>query len=154
MPEFDFKTISVIISAVLGPGAILTFKEIFEKPAQPAARILKAFRAPVPPGRSWVENRRTEVIQSLRSIPRLLLSFFFFSVTMSIAVLVAIGPERILDPSRWGSLAEPLTRGEKVIYSLLLVPTVAVYIWKVSLPVWKGWKAVIAARRWLRNKVD
>jgi hypothetical protein len=152
MVEFDFKTISVFISAALTPSVLLVFKEIFEKPAVPADEIFKALADPRPAGPNWVRGRRTKVFKSILFPPRLLLSFFFFTLTAMILILVLVGPDRILSANQWGSLAEPLTTGEKLLYLVVLVPSVAVYIWKVSVPVWKGRWAIIRATVWLWKK--
>lgn len=152
MVEFDFKTISVVIAAVLTPSVLLVFKDIFEKPAEPADEIFKALADALPPGPNWLRGRRKKVFKSILFLPRILLSCFFFILTAVILVLVIVGPDRILSANQWGSLAEPLTSGEKLLYFVVLVPSVAVYIWKVSVPVWKGKWAIIRATVWLWKK--
>src|SRR5690242_20587956 len=113
MVEFDFKTISVVAAAVVAPSVLLVFKDIFEKPAEPAKEIFEALGKPLSIGPNWLRGRRKKVLKSIFSIPRLLLSFFFFAVIAAILALVIVGPDRILSANQWNSLAEPLTRGEK-----------------------------------------
>lgn len=152
MAEFDFKTVAVVIGAVLSPSVIFAFKELFEKPNEHATKVLNALRNPLPPGLVWMRNRRKDLLKSLLFVPRLALSFFFLSLTVGVGVLLVAGPETVLDPGRWGTLAEPLTSGERLLYWILLVPTIAAYIWKVCVPVYNGWNAVVRATCWIRKR--
>jgi hypothetical protein len=143
--EFDFKTLAV------GSSVLLAFKELFEGPARLADELREGLTSAASPGPAWVRTRRSKVVKSLLSIPRLAVSAFFFWVMMCSGVLIAMGPERLLRPDPWGTLAEPLTVGERFLYAVILFPTVALYIWRVCVPVWKGWRAVWRATFWLRR---
>jgi hypothetical protein len=150
-PEFDFKTLSAVTTTVLGTSVLLGFKEFFETPGTLAAVLIEGLKNVPGPGRVWVQNRRREILKSLFSLWRLLLSAFFLLLIIGVCVVVVVGPERILDAT-WGPLAEPLSMPERILYVVLLVPTAAAYIWRVALPYWKAWKAVFLATLWLRRE--
>jgi hypothetical protein len=147
-PSFDFQTLGAVGNLLLSTSVITGFSQFFETPGTRADKLLAALKQPFPPQPAWIRDTRWEVISSMLSIPRLLLSLFFLGLIGGIFALVIIGPDKVLD-STYGPLAEPLSIPERVIYGVLQVPPIAAYIWRIAVPYGKGCKAIYRGTRWL-----
>jgi len=51
----------------------------------------------------------------------------------------------VLDSVSWGFLAEPLTKGELLIYAFLLIQLAILYLWLVIVHTFNGWLTTIRA---------
>lgn len=149
MAEIDFKTIGVVLGFLVGDAGIATFKELFAVPKEHAKELASAIDSPLNPGEAWVQDRRKKVIGALLSPIRLFLSIFYLLVLVVFAYLLLKGPQNVLDSASWGLLAEPLTKGEQVLYAVMLMQLAVVYVWLVTLPACHGWFIIPRATYWL-----
>jgi len=149
MADFDFKTIGVVLSFLVGDAGIATFKELFALPKERAMELAAALDSPLTTGVSWARSQRKEIICALLSPIRLFLSISYLLVLAGFAYLLLKGPQNVLDSASWGLLAEPLTSGEWVLYAVMLTQMAVVYAWLVALPAWRGWLIIPRATYWL-----
>lgn len=150
MAEFDFKDVGVILGLIA--GGLGTFGSVFARPQQPARDLRDALESARQPGEIWVRSQRRQLLKILVSPLYLGLALFYLIILTALVYLVWAGPENVLDPASWGTLAEPLKLGEQVVYALLILPVAVLYVWKVLSPMWTGWKAVLGACSWLQGK--
>ena len=149
MATFDFKDIGVVIGLLGGSAGIAVFKDLFASPRERAKELANALDSPLTIGKSWVSDQRKRIFKALCLSFRLLLSIFYFLILVGFPILLFIGPQNILDPALWGPLAEPLTKGELVIYAIMHIQLSAVYVWLVVVPAYRGWSVIIRATYWL-----
>jgi hypothetical protein len=152
MPNSDFQTIGTIIGVVSGAVGIRVFKDLFARPETPTAALRQALDEPGEPGAAWVKSRRKELAKTLVSPLRLGLSLFYLVVILGFVYLVLVGPDKVFPNRSWDALAERLKLGEQILYLLLTLPVAALYVWRVALPAWSGWKMLYRASVWLRKE--
>jgi ribosomal protein S28E/S33 len=150
MTEVYFKTIGVVLGLLGGSGGINVFKEKFAEPRTEGKVLVNAIDGVVAVGELWVRDQRRKVIFSLLSPIRLLLSIAYLAILGCAAYLLITGPENVLQKDAWGPLAEELTLGELVLYSVMLAQLAVVYAWLVAIPAAQGWLAFVKASLWLR----
>lgn len=149
MATFDFKDIGVVIGLLGGSAGVAVFKDLFASPRERAKELANALDSPLTIGKSWVSDQRKRIFKALCSPLRLFLSILYFLILVCFLILLLIGPQNVLASASWGSLAEPLTKGEFVLYAIMHIQLSAVYIWLVVLPAYRGWSVIIRATYWL-----
>ena len=149
MPEFDFKDVGTVIGVVIGAAGLEKFKEVFGKPGTLASEIREALDDPAQPGPGWVRSQRSALAKALLSPARLFLSLFYLVIIVGFVYIVWVGPERLLSPASFGPLAERLKGGEQLLYLIMATPVVVLYLLRVAISAWSGWRTLWRATRWL-----